>query len=104
MFLRLLEALRHLKSQGVGHLDISPENCFVSAEGEVFLADMGMALFVGPQDVDKYGSSAVDGEGERRRRSPTLLTPQAFRGKSAYHGPEVFTQKAFDPFAADIFR
>jgi len=41
IFSHLLDGLRYLKSQGMSHLDIKPENVFIGKDEVVKLGDFG---------------------------------------------------------------
>ncbi|MGH7138056.1 MAG: serine/threonine-protein kinase, partial [Pirellulales bacterium] len=75
-------ALEHAREQGVIHRDIKPSNILLSRQGQVKLADMGLAKFFGPQ--------AQDG-------GPDTRTGQ-FMGTIDYCSPE----QAIDAKRADI--
>ena len=42
-FTQLINAVGYMHSKGVGHRDIKPENVLLSADGDLKLADFGMA-------------------------------------------------------------
>ena len=42
-FIQLIDAVAYMHSKGVGHRDIKPENILLSAEGDLKIADFGLA-------------------------------------------------------------
>lgn len=50
--LELLDALAYLHGRELLHLDLKPSNALIGANGEVLLADFGLARGVGPRGVD----------------------------------------------------
>ena len=70
-FLRLLTGLRHAHHLGVVHLDIKPENIFLSGENESKLGDFGLAQSV---------RNLKDQTG-RMVGTPLYMAPEQFRGE-----------------------
>lgn len=68
----VLDTLGYVHRRGLNHRDISPGNVLISLQGEVKLADLGLAR-------------APDGEQERQ-----------FVGKPAYAGPEALPGRIYD--------
>jgi membrane-associated tyrosine/threonine-specific cdc2-inhibitory kinase len=64
----LLQAVKHLHDHDFIHLDIKPENIFLSSNGECKLGDFGLAFDLKTQDLQ----TAVEGDG--RYLAPELLT------------------------------
>ena len=42
-FTQLISAMTYMHSKGVGHRDLKPENILLSAEGNLKIADFGLA-------------------------------------------------------------
>lgn len=78
-FTALIRALGECHRNNIVHLDIKPENCFITESGELKLGDFGF-------------SQHVEGR----------LQPGTY-GTVCYNSPEVRMQLPFDGKAADIF-
>jgi len=88
LFRQLVEAIRYCHSRGVVHGDVSPENCLVTNNATIKLAD--------------FGGSAT--------HSPGGFGKERVVGKSFYMAPEILmlfddppTVTAYDGFAADVW-
>mmetsp|Transcript_36595 Transcript_36595/g.88697 ORF Transcript_36595/g.88697 Transcript_36595/m.88697 type:complete len:383 (+) Transcript_36595:448-1596(+) len=79
---QILENLFYLRSHGICHRDLSPDNCMLY-QGRVILTDLAMSFRV-PPDNDTV------------QRSSTF-------GKPAYLPPEVFMQFPFSAFGCDLW-
>lgn len=75
-FTQLINAVGYMHSKGVGHRDLKPENILLSADGDLKLADFGMATLF------EYGG--------KRKMAVTLC------GSPPYVAPEVLTCGALD--------
>ena len=75
-FTQLINAVGYMHSKGVGHRDIKPENILLSADGDLKLADFGMATLF------EYGG--------KRKMAVTLC------GSPPYVAPEVLSCGAVD--------
>lgn len=75
-FTQLINAVGYMHSKGVGHRDIKPENILLSADGDLKLADFGMATLF------EYGG--------KRKMAITLC------GSPPYVAPEVLSCGAVD--------
>jgi serine/threonine protein kinase len=81
-----VQGLLHMKqTAGIAHMDVSLENMMLDEKGDVKIIDLGMCI--------RVPSSS----------SPCYLLPRPCRGKLAYISPELWHEKSFDPFAADIW-
>ena len=81
-FSQALSALQYIHFQRIAHRDIKTDNLMLHDDGTVRLVDFGISLFV-PEDKDVMPVEAV--------------------GTPAYSAPELFTQREYDPFRADIW-
>lgn len=79
-FEQILENLRYLKSHGICHRDLSPDNCMLY-NGRVLFTDFAMSFGVGDD---------------------TVQVPSTF-GKPAYLPPEVFLQYPFSAYGCDLW-
>ncbi len=70
---RVCEALSYAHSQGVVHRDIKPSNVIIEANGNVKVADFGLAKFSGP-DGSHYTTSNVS------IGTPDFMSPEALEG------------------------
>lgn len=75
-FTQLINAIGYMHSKGVGHRDLKPENILLSADGDLKLADFGMATLF------EYGG--------KRKMAVTLC------GSPPYVAPEVLSCGAVD--------
>ena len=90
---QVLAGLLHLKQQhGIRHGDVSPENVMVAPDGQVTLIDLGMS-----ERVPSYPSSLPSSP------STILLEARPRRGKKQYMSPEIYEEREYDPFAADVW-
>lgn len=81
-FSQALSALQYIHFQRIAHRDIKTDNLMLHADGTVRLVDFGISLFV-PEDKNIVPVEAV--------------------GTPAYSAPELFTEREYDPFRADIW-
>ena len=78
-FYSLCKALAECHRNGIAHLDIKPENCFLTDSGELKLGDFGFA------------------------RHCEGMVPPGVYGTLCYNSPEIRIGLPFDGKAADIF-
>ncbi|MBI2930655.1 MAG: protein kinase [Planctomycetes bacterium] len=81
---QICDALEYAHAQGVVHRDIKPENILVSKQGQIKIADFGLAKM------------AEKGEGTLTRTSVTMGTPQ-------YMAPEQYERMKDVDHRADIY-
>jgi len=79
-FYNLITGLNYLHSIQIAHRDIKCENCLIGMDGTLKLGDFGLA---------------------RKVKNGELST--TFCGSSDYAAPELFRQREYDPFPADIW-
>jgi serine/threonine protein kinase len=87
-FEQILENLEYLKSHGICHRDLSPDNCMIY-NGRVLFTDLAMS-FVVP------ATTTSNGDDDTVQASSTF-------GKPAYLPPEVFLQYPFSAFGCDLW-
>ena len=76
-FTQLINAVGYMHSKGVGHRDIKPENVLLSADGNLKLADFGMATLFEYHGKRKM---AVTTCGSPPYVAPEVLTPVMVKG------------------------
>jgi serine/threonine-protein kinase len=73
--LAIAEALKHAAQRGLIHRDIKPENVILTRQGEVKLADLGLARLT---DDEKWGLS----EAGMAIGTPYYISPEQVRGQT----------------------
>jgi eukaryotic-like serine/threonine-protein kinase len=73
--LAITEALKHAAQRGLIHRDIKPENVILTRQGEVKLADLGLARLT---DDEKWGLS----EAGMAIGTPYYISPEQVRGQT----------------------
>ncbi|CAM6107497.1 unnamed protein product [Calypogeia fissa] len=65
MFRQLVEGLAHIHGQGILHRDLTPNNIFFDAHGDIKIGDFGLAKFSNLEqtDWDHKPSESVDAQG-----------------------------------------
>ena len=86
IFAGVLRALAHAHAQGVVHRDVKPDNVLVGAEGEVTLADWGIAA-----EADEQADGKVTGIAG----TPGYMSPEQARGEAGALGPRSDLYSAF---------
>lgn len=89
----MAEGLLFLKEAAdLAHHDVSLENVMLTShqQDEAQIIDLGMCLRVPPDHHHRHHQSR-------------MVAPQRCSGKPAYVAPEVAQERAFDPFAADVW-
>jgi len=81
----MVEALVYAEAQGVVHRDIKPENIMVSPNGEVKLADLGLAQEVGSENQD------TEGKGRKVMGTPMYMSPEQARGMAVGHASDQYS-------------
>ena len=82
----MVEALVYAEAQGVVHRDIKPENIMVSPNGEVKLADLGLAQEVGSENQDD-----TEGKGRKVMGTPMYMSPEQARGMAVGHASDQYS-------------
>ena len=76
ILLRVADAIRYAHSRGLVHRDIKPENVMLGQFGEVLVADWGLALRVGGDDVRPGVKRSIGG-------TPAYMAPELANGSPA---------------------
>ena len=93
---QICEALQYAHERGIVHRDIKPENILLSKEGQVKIADFGVAKIVA-QDLEAADEkTAPPRSGELTEAGSALGTPQ-------YMAPEQIKNSAEVDHRADIY-
>lgn len=71
-FTQLISAVSYMHSKGVGHRDIKPENILLSAEGNLKIADFGLATLFMHNGVKKLCKTSC---GSPPYTAPEVVTP-----------------------------
>jgi serine/threonine protein kinase len=95
---QICDALQYAHDQGIVHRDIKPENILLNKQGQVKIADFGLAKLVG-----KAASQDASGEGASwlATSPPSMFTSPA--GTPAYMAPEQLERPAEVDHRADIY-
>jgi TonB family protein len=76
------EALDHAHARGVVHRDVKPANILLDAEGEVYLADFGLALML--EGGTRLSHGVLTG-------TPQYMSPEQALGQSADHRSDIYS-------------
>ncbi len=80
-------ALEHARSQGIAHRDIKPPNILLRPDGQVFLADLGLAKWI---DAEGDASGSLTSAGTMMG-SPNYMSPEQARDpRSADHVSDIY--------------
>ncbi|MCA1659667.1 MAG: serine/threonine protein kinase, partial [Verrucomicrobiaceae bacterium] len=94
---KICEALQFAHDSGIVHRDIKPENILLNKEGEVKIADFGVAKIVaGPAGEARGRTGTVSVEGAQTEAGAVIGTP-------AYMAPEQITHPGEVDHRADIY-
>ena len=82
-FSQLVNAVSYMHSKGVGHRDIKPENILLDAEGNLKIADFGLATLFSYQGVRKVCKTSC---GSPPYTAPEVLTCDSMQAKKLSQG------------------
>ena len=85
-FTQLISAVSHMHSKGVGHRDIKPENILLSAEGNLKLADFGLATLFEYNGVKKLCKASCGSPPYTAPEVVTCDTRMAQKQGGGYYG------------------
>ena len=77
-FTQLMNAVSYMHSKGVAHRDIKPENMLLSADGDLKIADFGLAALF-KKDNEVRLTNTICG-------SPPYIAPEVVAGKTKQEG------------------
>jgi len=101
---QICEALQYAHDQGIVHRDIKPENILLSKQGQVKIADFGLAKLIGQSG--RGVSPLVSAPSLTRGETPLPLSPTeagAVMGTPQYMAPEQRDRPAEVDHRADIY-
>ena len=82
-FTQLVNAITYMHSKGIGHRDIKPENILLSAEGNLKIADFGLATLFEHKGVRKLCKTSC---GSPPYTAPEVVSCDARLAKNFDHG------------------
>ncbi len=98
---QICDALQYAHDQGIVHRDIKPENILLSKQGQVKIADFGLAKLMGRTAVPPVPSPA-EGPGHQTAREAAGM-PEKIMGTPQYMAPEQLEHPADVDHRADIY-
>lgn len=106
MSCRILNAYRHLHSQGIIHSDVHPANIIVSASGELKIIDFGLSRMVSKSQIPARGGLGFFFEPEYAQSvlDARPAPPSTFAGEQYALGAllyQIFTGKQYLNFSYD---
>ncbi len=81
--LQAARALEYAETKGIIHCDVKPGNLMLDAEGQVRLADLGIAK--------RVGEPAMGGDDEGVFGSPHYMSPEQARGETLDHRSDLYS-------------
>lgn len=80
MILTLAQAIHHAHERGIIHRDLKPANVLLTTEGELKIADFGLAKHVYENSLRQTATGTVVG-------TPAYMSPEQAAGRTAHIGP-----------------
>lgn len=83
MILQAAKALEYAEKEGIVHCDVKPDNLMITSDGDVRLADLGIAKHT--------GELATSDDGEGVFGSPHYMSPEQSRGEAVDHRSDLYS-------------
>jgi serine/threonine protein kinase len=91
VMLRLIDALATVHQRGIVHRDLKPDNILLTRNGEVKLADLGLAVVVGKVELEGVAAAAeAQGQGGTTGTAAYLAPEQALRPNEVDHRADIY--------------
>ena len=100
---QICDALQYAHARGIVHRDIKPENILLGCEGQVKVADFGIARMVGPDAMSAFGVPPSGGPDRLKPGHPALTAADKVLGTPQYMAPEQKEHPLEVDHRADIY-
>ncbi len=100
---QICDALQYAHNRGIVHRDIKPENILLGCEGQVKVADFGIARMVGPDTTSAFGVPPSGGPDRLKPGHPALTAADKVLGTPQYMAPEQKEHPLEVDHRADIY-
>ena len=99
---QICDALQYAHDRGIVHRDIKPENILLNRQGQVKIADFGLAKLIGPPILKPAPEPAAGAAGDLRPPQATAATERVL-GTPQYMAPEQIDHPGEVDHRADIY-
>jgi serine/threonine protein kinase len=100
---QICDALQYAHDRGIVHRDIKPENILLGCEGQVKVADFGIARMVGTDAMSAFGVPPSGGPDQLKPEHPALTAADKVLGTPQYMAPEQKEHPLEVDHRADIY-